>query len=110
MEVDVEDSPTTSPVKQNGMVVEVAGPVVIQYKDKKNREKVRDRAAQNFQLKCFVLANPDCPELTLMAHFRENYINYFKPVSFIDSRSWILSIIKLMLLCSVDSKIIVADW
>ncbi|KAL5248522.1 hypothetical protein ACHWQZ_G017642 [Mnemiopsis leidyi] len=39
MEVDVEDSPTTSPVKQNGMVVEVAGPVVIQYKDKKNREK-----------------------------------------------------------------------
>ena len=40
MEVDVEDSPTTSPVKQNGMVVEVAGPVVIQYKDKKNREKV----------------------------------------------------------------------
>ena len=41
MEVDVEDSPTTSPAKQNGMVVEVAGPVVIQYKDKKNREKVR---------------------------------------------------------------------
>jgi len=39
MEVDVEDSPTTSPAKQNGMVVEVAGPVVIQYKDKKNREK-----------------------------------------------------------------------
>ena len=40
MEVDVEQSPTSSPVKQNGMVVEVAGPCVIQYKDKKNREKV----------------------------------------------------------------------
>ena len=53
MEVDVEDSPTTSPVKQNGMVVEVAGPVVIQYKDKKNREKVRinDMELWEFELK-----------------------------------------------------------
>ena len=43
MEVDVEDSPLSSPLKQNGtMVVEVAGPVVIQYSDKKNREKVRE--------------------------------------------------------------------
>lgn len=49
MEVDVEDSPAQSPVKahskENGVVVEVAGPVVIQYKDKKNREK--DRAMKN---------------------------------------------------------------
>ena len=36
----MEQSPVSSPVKQNGMVVEVAGPCVIQYKDKKNREKV----------------------------------------------------------------------
>ena len=55
MEVDVEESsPTTSPVKHNGegkggfpepmgggTVVEVSGPVVIHYKDKKNREKVK---------------------------------------------------------------------
>lgn len=49
MEVDVEDSPIQSPIKahskENGVVVEVAGPVVIQYKDKKNREK--DRAMKN---------------------------------------------------------------
>ena len=33
-------SPIKAHSKENGVVVEVAGPVVIQYKDKKNREKV----------------------------------------------------------------------